>query len=67
MGRGATPEGELVSIDPSLPERIVGRVPRFGTEAADGLAQVALAAFPAWRATQPQDRARVLFFLRNRV
>jgi malonate-semialdehyde dehydrogenase (acetylating)/methylmalonate-semialdehyde dehydrogenase len=59
-GRGDT----LEDRNPATGESI-GRVPLSGDDDVDAAVTAARAAFPAWRATSPQARARALFRLRE--
>jgi RHH-type proline utilization regulon transcriptional repressor/proline dehydrogenase/delta 1-pyrroline-5-carboxylate dehydrogenase len=54
-----TPE-EIVSVNPSRPAEVVGRVASAGTAEAERAVQAATAAWPAWRDTPPAERAAVL-------
>jgi len=46
-------------------DEVVAHVPLSGTADVDGAVAAAAAAFPAWRATPPQERARYFFKLRQ--
>jgi acyl-CoA reductase-like NAD-dependent aldehyde dehydrogenase len=46
-------------LDPAT-ERVIGEVPLASREEADAAIATAKAAYPAWRAVQPADRARLL-------
>ncbi len=45
-------------------DEVLARVPLSGAADVDAAIEAAAAAFPAWRATPPQERARYLFTLR---
>ncbi len=51
---------ELVSVDPSVPSRIVGRVATFTPADLDGLADATLAHYPSWSRRPSQERADLL-------
>ena len=46
-------------IEPAT-ERVMAEVPRAGVEEVDAAVARAKAAFPAWRAVAPADRAKLL-------
>ncbi|CAA9546514.1 MAG: Malonate-semialdehyde dehydrogenase [inositol] [uncultured Thermomicrobiales bacterium] len=48
-------------------DEVVARVPLTGAAEVDAAVQAAQAAFPAWRATPPQERARYFFALRQKL
>jgi malonate-semialdehyde dehydrogenase (acetylating)/methylmalonate-semialdehyde dehydrogenase len=50
--------------NPAIDE-VVARVPLSNSDDVDAAVQAAAAAFPAWRATPPQERARYFFKLRQ--
>ena len=52
----------LTVIEPAT-EEVLAQVPRAGAEEADAAVARAKAAFPAWRAVAPADRARLLYRL----
>ena len=52
---------ESHSINPNGPEEIVGLVASAGTQEAERAISAAMAAFPAWRDTDPRTRAQLLF------
>ena len=60
-GRVVATDGEIVSVDPGCFDRVVCRSGRADTHVADAALDVAAAAWPAWRATAPKERAAVLF------
>ena len=49
----------LTVLEPAT-ERVLAELPRAGVEDADAAVARAKAAFPAWRAVSPPDRARLL-------
>jgi RHH-type proline utilization regulon transcriptional repressor/proline dehydrogenase/delta 1-pyrroline-5-carboxylate dehydrogenase len=49
------------SLNPSHKQQIVGRCGRASAEQARQAIKAAVAAFPAWRDTEPQQRAKYLF------
>jgi RHH-type transcriptional regulator, proline utilization regulon repressor / proline dehydrogenase / delta 1-pyrroline-5-carboxylate dehydrogenase len=51
---------EIVSVNPSRPAEVVGRVASATTAEAERAVQAANAAWPAWRDTPPAERAAVL-------
>ncbi len=51
----------IVSIDPSNPEQVVGRVAKAGREEADRAMAAALAAFETWKRVPAEERAQKLF------
>ncbi len=56
----------LEDRDPASGE-LIARVPAGSPEDVDAAVRAAAAAAPAWRATPPQQRARALFALRERL
>jgi RHH-type proline utilization regulon transcriptional repressor/proline dehydrogenase/delta 1-pyrroline-5-carboxylate dehydrogenase len=62
--------GEILSVDPASPSRIVCRSASASVADVDAAVDVAHAAWPAWRATSWEHRAAVLFgaaaIMRNR-
>ena len=52
----------LTVLEPAT-EEVLAQVPRGGAEEADAAVARAKAAFPAWRAVAPADRARLLYRL----
>ncbi len=52
----------LTVLEPAT-EEVLAEIPRAGAEEADEAVARAKAAFPAWRAVAPADRARVLYRL----
>jgi 1-pyrroline-5-carboxylate dehydrogenase len=59
-GREVRTAKDFESTDPSDPSRVVGRVAAATPELADEAVRAAWDAFPAWAATPPEARARVL-------
>ncbi len=51
---------ELLSVNPSAPNEVVGRLQGFLPEEVDGLAKALLGSFGSWSATPPNERADVL-------
>ncbi|QLA20808.1 proline dehydrogenase family protein [Desulfolutivibrio sulfoxidireducens] len=51
----------LASVNPADPDEVVARVCQAGTVEIDQAVAAAKAAFPAWRDTEPEKRAAVLF------
>jgi RHH-type transcriptional regulator, proline utilization regulon repressor / proline dehydrogenase / delta 1-pyrroline-5-carboxylate dehydrogenase len=51
---------QIVSVNPSRPAEVVGRVASATTAEAERAVQAANAAWPAWRDTSPAERAAVL-------
>jgi 1-pyrroline-5-carboxylate dehydrogenase len=60
-GERLTSDQEIVSVDPALPSRVVGRVAKARPEHVDMALAAAWDAFPAWRDVDPEVRAAVLF------
>lgn len=60
-GRKEKTGKEMASVNPNHTEEVVGFVASAGREEAEKAVSVAKAAFPAWRDTNPVDRAEVLF------
>lgn len=52
---------ELLSLNPSHPEEVVGRVSCAGVEEAEQALTAARTAFPQWAGTPPNARAELLF------
>src|SRR3954449_6483716 len=52
-------ETRLTVLEPAT-EQVLAEVPRAGAEEADAAVARAKAAYPAWRAVSPPDRARLL-------
>ena len=52
----------LTVLEPAT-EQVLAQIPRAGAEEADAAVARAKAAFPAWRAVAPADRARLLYRL----
>jgi len=59
-GRPVETEGEIESLDPSKPQRVVGRTARATQREADLALDAAGKAFESWSRTDPEARARVL-------
>jgi malonate-semialdehyde dehydrogenase (acetylating) / methylmalonate-semialdehyde dehydrogenase len=65
--------GEWVTVDAAesqdvrnpATDEVLARVPLSGAHDVDAAVRAAAAAFPAWRATPPQERARYFFKLRQ--
>lgn len=51
----------LESLNPARPSQIIGTAQRASSDLANQAVQAALDAFPAWSATDPEARARILF------
>jgi RHH-type proline utilization regulon transcriptional repressor/proline dehydrogenase/delta 1-pyrroline-5-carboxylate dehydrogenase len=68
-GRALNFEGTIPSVDPSLPEFVLGQVQLAGISAAEDAVKILVEAFPKWRATPYQERAACLMrmaeFLRD--
>ncbi len=58
--------GTLEVLEPAT-EAVLEAVPRAGAEEADAAVARARAAYPAWRAVAPPDRARLLLRLADRI
>ena len=52
----------LTVLEPAT-EEVLAQIPRAGAEEADAAVARAKAAYPAWRAVAPGDRARLLYRL----
>ena len=52
----------LEVLEPAT-EQVMAEIPRAGAEEVDAAVAAAKAAFPAWRAVAPPDRAALLFRL----
>jgi acyl-CoA reductase-like NAD-dependent aldehyde dehydrogenase len=50
----------MIEVVEPATERVMAAVPRAGVEETDTAVAAARAAFPAWRAVKPEDRARLL-------
>ena len=48
------------SVNPAMPEEVVGRICQAGAKEIDDAIRAAQAAFPAWRDTPPRERAACL-------
>ncbi len=55
-----TTDGEVVSVNPSKPDEIVGRTARALPEHTERAVETAKAAFPAWRDTPTERRVAIL-------
>jgi RHH-type transcriptional regulator, proline utilization regulon repressor / proline dehydrogenase / delta 1-pyrroline-5-carboxylate dehydrogenase len=60
IGAGVREHGELLSMDPGEPERVVAIASRAGSADVDAAVAIARDAFGAWRRTPAADRARAL-------
>ncbi len=67
VGGQWVPSQGRVTLDVRNPatDEVLARVPLSGAEDVDAAVKAASAAFPAWRATPPQERARFFFKLRQ--
>jgi malonate-semialdehyde dehydrogenase (acetylating)/methylmalonate-semialdehyde dehydrogenase len=66
-GAWRTPAVEHIdTTDPATGE-VLGHVPLSDRQTVDAAVQAARAAFPAWRATSPLQRARAVFALRQKL
>ena len=59
-GREVRTRAELTSVNPAHPEQVIGRCASASEGEADAAIVAARAAFPAWAATPPEERAAVL-------
>jgi 1-pyrroline-5-carboxylate dehydrogenase len=59
-GKPVETEGEIVSVDPAKPSRVVGRTGRATAHEADLALHSATEAFESWSRTAPEARARIL-------
>lgn len=60
-GRRKKTQAQIVSMDPSNPSTVVGRVSKASKEDADEAIRAATAAFETWRFVDPEKRAGYLF------
>ncbi|MCL6635242.1 MAG: proline dehydrogenase family protein [Peptococcaceae bacterium] len=60
-GRSVTTVREIISTDPNKPSRVVGIVSAATVKEAEAAVAAARSAFPAWRDTDPRERAEYLF------
>lgn len=60
-GREVTTGREIVSTNPNKPSEVIGTVASAGQAEAEQAVAAARAAFPAWRDTDPRERAEYLF------
>src|SRR5918995_5611689 len=59
-GKRVETDGEIVSVNPSNPSQVTGRVGRATEREADMALDTATKAFNSWSRTEPEARARVL-------
>jgi 1-pyrroline-5-carboxylate dehydrogenase len=59
-GKRLETDGEIVSVNPADPSRVVGKVAAATEREADMALDVATAAFESWSRTPPEARARVM-------
>ena len=59
-GKPVETDGEIVSINPSNPSQVVGRVARATEREADMALEMATKTFDFWSRTGPEARARIL-------
>ena len=59
-GERVETDGEIVSLDPSNPSRVVGRTGRATGREADMALETATKTFDFWSRTEPEARARIL-------
>src|SRR4051812_15191124 len=59
-GKPVETDGEIVSINPSNPSQVVGRVARTTEREADIVLETATKTFGSWSRTKPEARARIL-------
>ena len=57
---GSPPVGHAMARNPAAPDEVLGSVELGGIAHAENLLAQAEAAFPAWRATAPEQRSRLL-------
>ncbi|HEY8348082.1 MAG TPA: L-glutamate gamma-semialdehyde dehydrogenase [Symbiobacteriaceae bacterium] len=60
-GRRVDAPAQIVSVNPSRPDQVVGYAARGSRAEAEAAVQAALAAFPEWSRTPAEVRARILF------
>jgi RHH-type proline utilization regulon transcriptional repressor/proline dehydrogenase/delta 1-pyrroline-5-carboxylate dehydrogenase len=66
-GRPVHSEEAIVSINPSRPEQVIGRVAAATTRQADAALAAALGAFPGWSARSAAERAALLRAVARRL
>jgi 1-pyrroline-5-carboxylate dehydrogenase len=59
-GKPVETDGEIISVDPSYPSQVVGRVGRATEREADMALETATKTFESWSRTAPEARARIL-------
>ena len=59
-GKRVETDGEIASLDPSDPSRVVGRAGRATEREADMALETATRAFGSWSRTSPEARARIM-------
>src|SRR5215207_4864073 len=59
-GQSVETEGEILSVNPSNPSQVVGRVGRATEREADMALETATKIFDSWSKTEPEARARIL-------
>jgi 1-pyrroline-5-carboxylate dehydrogenase len=59
-GKRVETDGEIVSVNPSNPSQVVGRVGRATEREADMALETATKTFDSWSKTEPEARARIL-------
>jgi 1-pyrroline-5-carboxylate dehydrogenase len=59
-GERVDTDGEIVSVDPTKPDRVVGTVAAASERDADRALDVATRAFESWSRTTPEARARIM-------
>src|SRR5918912_1245927 len=59
-GERIEPDGEIVSVNPSNPSQVVGRVSAATGREADMALETATKTFESWSRTEPEARARIL-------
>jgi 1-pyrroline-5-carboxylate dehydrogenase len=59
-GKPVETDGEIVSVNPADPSRVVGRTARATEREADMALDMATGAFEYWSRTEPEARARIL-------
>ncbi len=59
-GERVETDGEIVSVNPSDPSRVVGRTARATEREADAALETATRAFESWSRAAPEARARIL-------
>ncbi|MDX6581081.1 MAG: hypothetical protein QOI10_265 [Solirubrobacterales bacterium] len=61
------PTADVISVLEPATERVMAEIPRAGVEETDAAVAAAKAAFPAWRAVSPGDRAGLLLKLSEAI